>query len=315
MRTLLVVFILYGTISLWAQVQSFLSVDFQNDFLDCRGHGTDRFYTAGNFLNFTRVYTTKKQVLSLSLIQQAFTPSDLQDTIVSNFDYPYAGLLFLEGSYGWTYADSSLYIVTTASLGQTGKYSGVAGLQRALHRVFRDEMPKGWSSMDEQGAIVQTSIGLYKTHLFQQKKRFDFYSQWKWGSIYNNVRLGIYGSIGYVPPFSIRSMVTPASFSNRPIDNKLIDRFSFYVSPSVTWVFSNRLLDKSGFLLSRNVASISPAGGLRSRVVSMEGGLAYNGSAISIIYRQNWQSAELYHSKSHHYGSISIIYNLSYKSK
>ena len=315
MRTLLVIFILYGTFSLWAQVHSFLGVEFQNDFLDCRGHGTDRYYTAGNFLTFSRVHSIKKEVLSFSLIQQAYTPSNLQDTILSNFDYPYAGLLFLESSYGWGNMDSSIYIVTTASLGLTGKYSGVAGLQKALHRIFRDETPKGWSSIVEQGALVQTSIDLYKTLLFQRKKRLDFYSQWKWGSIYNNVTLGIYGGIGYVPPLSIRSLVTPASPSNRPIDNQLMDRFTFYVSPSITWVFSNRLLDKSEFLLSKNLTTNSPASGLRSQVVSMEGGLAYNGLAISIIYRQNWQSAELYHSKSHHYGSISIIYNLSYKSK
>jgi Uncharacterized protein conserved in bacteria (DUF2219) len=314
MRTFLSVLIFYGTFSLWAQVHSFLSVDFQNDFLDCRGHGTDRYYTAGNFLTFSRLHSTKNQVISFSLVQQAFTPSDLQDTVAANFDYPYAGLLFLEGSFGWSTADKSLYVVTTASIGQTGKYSGVAGLQRTLHRVFRDEMPQGWNLILEQGVVAQTSIDMYKTFFLKGKKRVDFTNQWEFGTIYKNVRLGIYASIGYVPPFSIRSVVTPASFSLKPYSKRLIDRVSVYFIPTITWVFSNLLLEQEGLPSLKNL-SRSSAGVLKSRVLGMEGGLAYTGGAISVLCRQHWKTAESQSSKPHHFGGIAVVYNFPYKSK
>lgn len=315
MRIFLVILILYGTFSVWAQVHSFLSVDFQNDFLDCKGHGTDRYYTAGNFLTFTRVHSTKKQVISFSLIQQAFTPSDLQDTIVSNFDYPYAGLLFLEGSYGWESLDSSLYIETRAALGQTGKYSGVAGLQRTLHRIFRDEMPKGWSSMVEQGAVVQASIEVHKAIVLKDRMRLSIKQLWNWGTAYKNVKMGIYGSIGYVPPFSLRSLVTPASLYKRPVSDRFIDRISFYVAPEITWVFSNSILEKGFDSLVKEAMMTPSVGFIRTKVVSIEGGLAYYGPVISILYRQNWQTPELFGSSSHHYGAIAILYKISYKNK
>lgn len=48
MRHIIFIFLFYGVVAVWAQVDTFLDIGVQNDFLNYRGHGTDRYYTGGN---------------------------------------------------------------------------------------------------------------------------------------------------------------------------------------------------------------------------------------------------------------------------
>lgn len=313
MRVFFIFMIFYGAFSLWAQVHSFLSVDFQNDFLDCRGHGTDRYYTAGNSLTFTKIQSSGNQIFSFSIAQRAFTPSDLQDTISVNFDYPYAGLLYLEGGYQWALRDSSFFFVAAASIGHTGKYARVAGVQTTLHRVFNDEMPRGWNTILELGAFCQPRIGLAKRILHSNNNTLLVVHSLEWGTVYKKMMLSLQGSVGSIPAFSI-DRFTSVTFSQTAGSSKrILQRFSFYIYPGITWVISNAILEKGLFQKTQGLSSFSSKKIINNTVLNLECGFAFHLRPLVLLFRQNWQTAETNLSAPHHFGAITAVYRFSYK--
>lgn len=312
MRAFLGILIFYGAFSLWAQVHSFLAVDFQNDFLDCRLHGTDHYYTAGNFLTYNNIDVERRRVFSLSLIQQAFTPSNLQDTLRLNFDYPYAGLLYLSGGYRRSAHNHSWSFVATAGFGQTGKYSGVAGLQRTLHRVFKDEMPRGWDQILELGVFCQSSIGIDKLILHRKNKMLFLTQQWNWGTLYKKVQLGFRGSAGNIPLFSLHQFFKGEDQRLLSM-NKGFKRISFYFAPGIEWVISNVVLEKGLLVNQISLSNAVSAPLIRNKLFKMEAGISFPVGAWSFLFRQHWQTAESYKSQPHHYGAITAVYGFSHK--
>lgn len=312
MRAFLVLLIFYGAFSLWAQVHSFFAVDFQNDFLDCRLHGTDQYYTAGNYLTYSNIDVDRKRVFSMSLIQQAFTPSDLQDTLPFNFDYPYAGLLYLKGGYRWIAVNYSWSLTATAGFGQTGKYSGVAGLQRALHRVLNDEMPRGWDHILEMGVFYQSSISIDKLILHRKNKMLFLTQQWDWGTLYKKVQVGFLGCTGQVPLFSLHRFFVGEDLQLLNA-SKAFKRISFYLTPSLEWVISNLVLEKGFYVTPNSLTNSTSASLIRNTLFNVEAGISYPVGAWSFLFRQHWQTAESNKSQPHHYGAITAVYRFSHK--
>lgn len=312
MRAFLVILIFYGAFSLWAQVHSFLAVDFQNDFLDVGWHGSDRYYTAGNYLTYNNIDVGRRRVFSFSLIQQAFTPSNLQDSLPLHFDYPYAGLLFTEGGYRWTVLNHSWSFVATVGFGQTGKYSGVAGLQRTLHHVFKDEMPRGWDHILELGVFYHSSIGIDKLILHRKNKMLLLTQQWDWGTLSKKVQFGFWGSTGHVPLFSLHRIFVGGVQWPSPTSN-FFKKCSFYLAPRLEWVVSNIILEK-GLSFDRTSLSSSFSEPLiRTSILNLEAGISYPVGAWSFLFRQHWRTAETYISQPHHYGAITAVYQFSHK--
>jgi len=118
-------------------------IEFQhdNDFITL----TDRYYSSGLFLTYRRrlnrgifplnteqpTFNPIVEQLSFQLIQQVFTPSDLDAIDINMLDRPYAGFTGLETT--WSFAKNDWLIAPKILIGFTGPSSGAGQFQRWFH--------------------------------------------------------------------------------------------------------------------------------------------------------------------------------------
>lgn len=188
MRFLFLVFILYGALSVWAQVHTFLNVQAENDYINWWGKGTDRFYTGGNFLSVDWIRSHKEiRLLGLELVQKTYTPSDLQTTQVEAMDHPYAGLLFMRHLIMVSPAQCKWNMLARISYGISGPRSGVARFQKRLHQWIGDEVPQGWATMQPSYPFRQVDLSFnfplqlsnrFSLGLFQLAEGGTFFNRW-----------------------------------------------------------------------------------------------------------------------------------------
>ena len=150
-------FFIFLQTTLFAQVQSSVPSSeapwilqrsnfyFENDVFLHR----DSQYTSG--WKFSNVYNLPKHstlvephFVSIGIIQQIFTPQDLNATKIVVDDRPYASWLYLDVGYHKS-SEKSLDSFTL-QLGIVGKLSGGQLIQKGFHRISDSDTPNGWDN-------------------------------------------------------------------------------------------------------------------------------------------------------------------------
>lgn len=107
-----------------------------NDFL----HFTDRYYSTGSFIGFRKMLDSTgradKRHFSLHLVQEIFTPADLDETDTRRLHRPYAGFLGLIN--GLTYSNSKRIWDFKLTIGVTGPISLAEFVQEAFHSTVAE---------------------------------------------------------------------------------------------------------------------------------------------------------------------------------
>jgi len=132
---------------------TYLEKDFQkqielqhdNDFLVL----TDRYYTSGLFLSYryqlkNGIIKKGNEQLELKLVQEIFTPFEIQSTNIKEFDRSYAG--FLGFGTTWSSASKNHLISIGSVIGIVGPNSGAGGFQRWYHNTLVVSDPPIWQS-------------------------------------------------------------------------------------------------------------------------------------------------------------------------
>ncbi len=116
-----------------------------NDYLNFRGQGTDRYYSAGTKLDFYYTKHSKQHFFDKLLIQigdspenlygygitqQIYTPSDIKNPKIIYSDRPYAGVFYINHSLVSADRKNKQRIITEFDLGTIGKYSYAKESQR-----------------------------------------------------------------------------------------------------------------------------------------------------------------------------------------
>lgn len=120
-----------------------LRLQHDNDFFTL----TDRYYSSGLFLNYTRLLKNglldgENEQITISIGQEVYTPSNIKTTDISKQDRPYVGFLALKGS--WSFVKKKHGLNTSILLGVAGNASGAGGFQRWYHNVFVVSDPPTW---------------------------------------------------------------------------------------------------------------------------------------------------------------------------
>lgn len=299
MRSVLFIFLFYGVVAVWAQVNTFLGLSVQNDFLNYRGHGTDRYYTGGNQLDFF-LYDSKARISHhhISLTQQLYTPADLQDSLLRPLDYPYAGLLFVSYRIQHRIGSSKTRWALSSSWGYSGRRSGAGRTQQLLHRVIGDEIPQGWQYIAENGFFWQGSFLAGQPIVRISNATVLVYQAVEWGGLFQRIRWGV--QVLHNP------MDWPmGSFLLFPEGKQGLSKKSLtlFLTPTITWVFKNRLLE---WLPEINLVSFRQSRSINKQLIGLEFGLGYTTRNGNIQFVQYLQQPEFREAKSHAYGEITI---------
>ena len=310
MRSLFFLFLLYGTISVWAQVKTFLTADVENDFLNFRGKGTDCFYTGGNSLLIGREKLQSRfHTIALSITQQTFTPSDLQETTAAALDYPYGGLLF--GTFHTCLISpvTKWRLYNRISVGWSGPRTGVASWQRTIHRIIRDEQPQGWSLIHPTEPLLQFKTQVFIPVFNYQNWNLALLQEGEGGNHFNRLQSGVLLYFGSIPSsFSLLSTAQTLA-GQKAIRLKPHYTISFYFLSQVGFIIRNRLLEESSYKQTNEIA-VLPAQLIQRTLYFVSGGVGLANSKRGIYFTQQWQSREIFYLSAHSFGAIRLFFQL-----
>jgi hypothetical protein len=121
-----------------------ISLRHDNDFLTF----TDRYYSSGLFLNYSRILThgifnSGEEQVTIGLAQEIYTPSRLKTSNLAEMDRPYAG--YFEFNTSWSYAKNNHGFESQLSIGVAGKASGAGAFHRWYHNALDIPGPPSWA--------------------------------------------------------------------------------------------------------------------------------------------------------------------------
>jgi lipid A 3-O-deacylase len=296
------------------------------DYLNYRGKGSDRYYTGG--FDFSFYYHSKKNrllpalfipppnsqpVSFVSLQQLVNTPANLTATERNKNDYPYAGVLFVD--YGKLFNDSAKSSRLTAelSVGIIGPYSCAQQIQQYFHRIIGDAQPNGWSTQIPTGLVFNYKLKIEKG-LINYRKHIELNgnAEVNTGTTFNNCSVGLLfrtgKSLGYFSNYEI------AGFNTK---NNSKGRFVFFMQPQLTVVIYNEMLQ--GSLFKKRIGNVAEgayvvkAEDISRLIVSFAFGFKYETKNAAISFSQHMQTREFNQVNGHEYGNISFVFKLNKK--
>lgn len=280
--------------------QDVIYLDAQNDFLNYKGHGTDKYFTGGiSFGGMIHLKNNKTHYLSIALTQKIYTPSNIRllPEELNPLDYPYAGLTYLSLGYLIFNETNTSYTKGTFSWGNNGSSSGANLLQRELHKIIGDRKPMGWSSQLELGNFMQTLIE--HTHSFLEINwlKVNTNASINIGSIFNNFSLAMEFKID-------RSKDSFIEFFSKKINTSSKPHISIWAKPKLEFVLNNRLLQSNpnpSVISSRNINKF---------IYHSSVGISFQLKKFFISLIQHHNTPEFKTAMPHAFGEIAIQMNL-----
>ncbi len=162
-----------------------LRIVWDNDFINVRGDGTDRYYTNGIRIDYfytklekarfpssllLNISDDNNNVYGWGLAQFMFTPKNIAVPDIQYNDRPYAGALYSIHSLQSIDNIKKIKIISEIRLGVIGPLSFAKETQTWAHRVINYTKPLGWHNQVPNDIILNYNISVEKLMLQASKK-------------------------------------------------------------------------------------------------------------------------------------------------
>ncbi|MBY0349038.1 MAG: DUF2219 family protein [Hydrotalea flava] len=296
-----------------------LKISFDNDFLNFRGDGTDRYFTNGLRIDYffkkekTRFpsslllkISNDKNLYSWSVAQYMFTPSRIDIADIQYGDRPYAGALVAIHSLKSFDYTNKLKISSEIFIGVMGPMSLAEETQIWVHSLIHYTRPKGWANQVPNDIIINYNIGLEKEMIYLPGKLlFSTNIETFNGTLYNAMGAGFMMKVG-----RINNCFVKDNAKNTMLNHKT--QFYVFMKPSVRVILSNALLqggfitkthkDYKGYILNKDQ--------IERLNVFAEAGAAYEHPKFDLAITQKMRTSDFKEGNAIEVGSISINFKL-----
>jgi hypothetical protein len=280
--------------------QHVVYMEFKNDFLNYKGQGTDKYFTAGfSSGGLIHLKQNTSHYLTISLSQKIFTPSNivLEPEEITPTDYPYAGLISFNLGYQIFNHSSTAFTKGEFSFGTTGTSSGARIIQRELHKIIGDREPHGWSTQVELGNFIQVQIEHTRSIFKSSWIKINCVGNIRLGSIFNNVSLGTELKIDKSSDPFIGHFTKLIEQNGKP-------RISLWARPKLAYILSNGLLETNQNQVGSHHRIIYKLIYYSSIGLSLQ----FNKYSISLVQHNN--SPEFRTATKHAFGEIAFQLNI-----
>lgn len=298
-----------------------LRILWDNDYINVRGDGTDRYYTNGVRLDY---FYTKKQkakfpsslLLNISkennnifgwgLAQFMFTPRNIDVADIQYNDRPYAGALY--GIHSLQSIDKIKKIKVTSEIrfGVIGPLSFAKETQTWVHNAFNYTKPLGWHNQVPNDIILNYNISIEKQMLQPSKNLLvvgiiETFS----GTTYNAAGAG----------FMLRAGKFNNYFDNISVsqkNNKSKSQLYVFMKPAIRVVLSNALLQgglinqispqSTGYVLSKDQ--------VERLIVLYDVGVTFEKPKYSVTITQKFIGAEFKGQYTQEFGNLTMQFKL-----
>ena len=203
MKTVFYIFIFLLPVSVFSQgrrdslpAQHYITLRHDNDFLNLAGMGTDEYYSAGLYIEYsfadrsagnilhsflysprqrssssgtgdstrsTPRYSIFPSFYTIGLTQWLYTPDDLRKEGTATGDYPYCGVFFLDLGRETMLADDKR-IRSDLWLGMIGPAALADQTQNLVHTVVKGIIPEGWKHQIPNSPVINYNLS-YEANL------------------------------------------------------------------------------------------------------------------------------------------------------
>lgn len=279
-----------------------LRIHWDNDFINLRGDGTDRYYTNG--LRIDYLYTKIKKakfpsslLLNISdnnnniygwgIAQFMFTPKNIDVPDIQYNDRPYAGALYSIHSLQSINSAKEIKVISELRLGVLGPLSFAKETQTWVHRIINDTKPAGWNNQVPNDIIINYNINIEKKMLHPSKSimvigNIETFN----GTVYNAAGAGFMLRAGKFNNYFTNLTELPATADNKT-------QLFLFIKPSARLVLSNALL-QGGILNQPNPRDVYVLNKdqIERLVMLYDMGVTFENPKFSITVSQKFISAE-----------------------
>jgi len=287
-----------------------IRITFDNDFLNYRGDGTDRYYTNGLQLEYS--YPQKKKDLfsinhllegdsdsnkigHLSIVQLMFTPDNIRDSDVQYHNRPYAGALYITRGLTTFNDGLNLTVHSEINIGVIGPFSYAQNMQTWIHRMIDYTKPSGWSHQIKTDIVLNYNIDICKTIVSGNKFQSEMMGSSRAGTLFNDLSVGFAVKAGKLKGQSTKTKIY------------------FFSNGHLKLVLGNSLL-QGGFIQSFKNGCADfyhiNEDDIKRIVSTYETGVVFNMAKWGFCFSQNFISAEFRLAKTQLFGRISLTYKI-----
>jgi len=255
----------------------------------------------------------EQRFISLSLVQDIYTPDDKWRSALMRNDRPYAGLTYL--GMGLHSKDRSQMDTLEVDIGIVGRHSYAEDFQKEIHVLINDVDPKGWSNQLHDEPLVN----IYGERRWKALKSapsrelgFDFipHAGMAAGNAYTGINLGGQLRFGWNIPDNFGTfIIRPGADGDVPGDDdrrfsRQLPRSGIHLFLAVDGKFVGRsiALDGNTFRDSHSIDK-------KPLVADLVGGIGMNIRRFKIAYSYVYRTKEFdAQKKEQQFGSISLSF-------
>ncbi len=241
----------------------FIRISEDNDFINLRGEGTDRFYTNGTHIDITYTKPKRRRYLtsmllplsnssdnlySIGITQLMFTPTDITRKDIIYGERPYAGLLFFTHSLVSADETKKHKLTSEVDLGVIGPWSFAKEAQTFIHKEINYLKPEGWDNQVDNDILFNYMLQ-YEKLLLSPMDKFEVIGllEADAGTLSNKITTGLTFRMGtYNSYFSNYEKPGLQTSKERHEAYKKV-QFFFYVKPTFTAFVDNSTLEGGMF--------------------------------------------------------------------
>jgi lipid A 3-O-deacylase len=295
-----------------------------NDFLDLRGSGTDRYYSNG--LRIDVLYTKRKEakfpsnllyklkqaddnIYGFGITQTMYTPLDISKKEIQYGDRPYAGLLHLNHTLVSSNHTRNERLVTEINLGLTGSLAFAKETQTLVHEWIKYQKPEGWDNQIK-GDLLLNYYVQYEKLLLQPSHNIDVIGGFdaNVGTMRTDAGISMLLRVGAANSyFSNYENPGVEEGSSKTKYKKL--QFYFYSHPIVRAVMYNTTLE-GGFFAGKNSAYKLESNDLNRIYLQFEYGFVFGYGRLGVAISEKLRTAEFKGALTQQVGNITLFIGL-----
>ena len=168
---------------------------------------SDKYYTSGVRLTyrilanenswihnlFNRDFPGKEKntIVNITLGHHIYTPNDITELDVNQFDRPYAGWVYLETGLS-TFLNPKLRLAINLDGGLIGPINGVGEFQEWYHKQFKLSEPKGWKYQVQNGVAInlRSEINYEWISILDKNITVIPNASFRIGTLFDNLKIG-----------------------------------------------------------------------------------------------------------------------------
>lgn len=317
--------------------QNILRIYEDNDYLNIRGKGTDKAYTAGTRVDVFYRLKRRPRLFGIfralgdssiyegewGLMQALYTPNNIRNTCFQPGDYLYSGALYAIHSVHACYPIEKNAFNIEYRVGIRGPYAFGKQTQTFIHKLIHYQVPEGWNNQLSNSPVLNVNIAFEK-QLASKGKLLEVIGGGRMNvgtlensfSIYPLVRFGLMTSYfnGYMSQF----------ISHRHGEGKSRPKIQAYLvaKPQIQMTISNSMLEGGLFAkppsvkLTDGTSQTIPSKdeysvkSIRKLVYSVSYGFVVSTGGFAFSFTQNCETESKKGTYSHEVGNISLYITL-----